>query len=176
MDKAELRKIIRQRKRQYSSEQLADLSLVLISRLLSHPKVQAAHTLLLYYSLPDEVNTHACVEQLRQMGKEILLPKVIGEGLMEIRRYTGPESMQLGAFNIMEPIGELFTDFDKIELAVVPGMSFDSAGNRLGRGKGYYDRFLAQAPHLYKLGLCFDFQKTAQVPCEANDIKMDEVL
>ncbi|MBM6993219.1 MAG: 5-formyltetrahydrofolate cyclo-ligase [Prevotella sp.] len=176
MNKSELRQLIRERKRQYSNQALEQLSLAVVSRLMNHPRVQQASTLLLYYSLPDEVNTHECIEQLYRMGKTILLPKVIDDGIMEIRHYTGAESMQLGAFNIMEPTGDLSTDYAHINLAIVPGMSFDPSGNRLGRGKGYYDRFLVQVPQLYKIGMCFDFQKVAEVPYEKTDIRMNEVL
>ena len=76
----------------------------------------------------------------------------------------------------MEPDGPLFSDYDAIDVAIIPGMSFDAEGNRLGRGKGYYDRFLAQASSVYKLGICFDFQKVEHVPHTPTDIVMDEVL
>lgn len=176
MNKSELRHIIRERKRQYSSQQLGILSLSITERLSQHPKVRSANTILLYYSLPDEVNTHSLVEKLYRENKTILLPKVIADGNMEIRVYAGEDSLVKGAFHIMEPAGALFTKYDTIDLAIIPGMSFDDKGNRLGRGKGYYDRFLARVPSLYKIGLCFDFQKTENVPCEPTDVAMDEVL
>jgi 5,10-methenyltetrahydrofolate synthetase len=80
-----------------------------------------------------------------------------------------------GAFHILEPIGEQFADYEKIDVALVPGMAFDAAGHRLGRGKGYYDRFLAAHPHLYKIGVCFPFQHVAEVPVNEYDVCMDEV-
>jgi 5-formyltetrahydrofolate cyclo-ligase len=95
---------------------------------------------------------------------------------MELHRYTGRADLQRGAFNIMEPTGALFTDYDAIEVAIVPGMAFDAEGHRLGRGKGYYDRFLAKIPHAYKIGLCFSWQLIDEVPHDTNDIMMDEVI
>ena len=95
---------------------------------------------------------------------------------MELRRYTGTSSLQPGAYGIMEPVGERFTDYATIDIAVVPGMAFDAQGHRLGRGKGYYDRFLAKVPDVYKIGLCFSWQMVDEVPSEANDIMMDEVV
>jgi 5-formyltetrahydrofolate cyclo-ligase len=76
----------------------------------------------------------------------------------------------------MEPVGTRFTDYAAIDVAVVPGMVFDAQGHRLGRGKGYYDRFLAKLPGVYKIGLCFSWQMVDEVPSEANDITMDEVM
>ena len=55
-------------------------------------------------------------------------------------------------------------------------MAFDRAKHRLGRGKGYYDRFLSNVPNIYKIGVCFDFQKVDNVPSDDFDIPMDEVL
>lgn len=106
----------------------------------------------------------------------MLLPRVTNDTDMELRRYTGTDDLQKGAFGIMEPIGAVFTDYATIDVAVVPGMAFDRDGHRLGRGKGYYDRFLARIPHVYKIGLCFAWQLVDCVPTDANDIMMDCVV
>ena len=191
MDKQELRKEIRNRKRQFSQDQLGKLSLSAISKLRKHPKVMAAHTLLLYYSLPDEVNTHEWIDELVAEGKRVLLPVVVNDKDMVIREYTGKHDLAEGSFHIMEPIGKLFPveKYPEIEVAIIPGMSFDDTGHRLGRGKGYYDRFLtklrgmeenhcerkeADGTEVYKIGICFGFQKLQEIPFESHDILMDE--
>lgn len=176
MLKMELRQEILRRKRQLTKEELRQLSLPIIQCLLSHPNVQGAKTILMYYSLPDEVYTHDAIDQLVKEGKEVLLPVVINDHELEIRQYHSPKDMREGSFHIMEPIGDRFCDYPQIDVAVIPGMSFDPDGNRLGRGKGYYDRFLAQIPQAYKIGICFDFQKCSEVPTDPYDVKVDEVL
>lgn len=192
MDKQELRKEIRNRKRQFSQDQLGELSLSAISKLRKHPKVMTAHTLLLYYSLPDEVNTHEWIDELVAEGKRVLLPVVVNDKDMVIREYTGKHDLAEGSFHIMEPIGKLFPieKYPEIEVAIIPGMSFDDTGHRLGRGKGYYDRFLtklrsmeenhcerkeADGTEVYKIGICFGFQKLQEIPFESHDILVDEV-
>ena len=192
MDKQELRKEIRNRKRQFSQDQLGELSLSAISKLRKHPKVMAAHTLLLYYSLPDEVNTHEWIDELVTEGKRVLLPVVVNDKDMVIREYTGKHDLAEGSFHIMEPIGKLFPieKYPEIEVAIIPGMSFDDTGHRLGRGKGYYDRFLtklrgmeenhcerkeAEGTEVDKIGICFGFQKLQEIPFENHDILVDEV-
>lgn len=147
-----------------------------IARLLALPEVKSARTILLYYSLDDEVFTHGAVDELLAEGKEVLLPVVVSDSEMEIRRYNGPEDLRRGSLNIMEPVGTPFTDYQSIDVVVVPGMAFDADGNRLGRGKGYYDRFLALVPDAYKIGVCFPFQKFPAVPVDDNDVKMDIII
>ena len=109
----------------------------------------------------------------RHATKKILLPVVKGDVLV-LRHYTGKGCLQAGAFNIEEPSGENFTDYDEIQLAVVPGLSFDKQGNRLGRGKGYYDKLLPLL-HTYNIGICHHFQAREEIPVEPFDRKMDEV-
>ena len=176
MDKNILRQEMIQRKRQFTAHSLRELSLAIIARLLAHPRVQAAQTIMLYHSLPDEVYTHDAIKQLSAVGKQVLLPAVIDETHLELRPYEGENDLQLGAMNIFEPIGAPFTAYEQIEVVVVPGVSFDANGNRLGRGRGYYDRFLLQVPQAYKLGICFDFQKVAHVPTGSSDVPMNEVI
>ena len=178
MDKKELRQFIRNKKRQYSSSQLEELSLSVLSRLNGNEHLQRAETILMYYSLPDEVNTHAYIDQLLTEGKKILLPEVIDGENMVIREYTGKHDLKEGAFHIMEPIGSLFPEerYQELDLAIIPGMAFDQQGNRLGRGKGYYDRFLQKIPQVYKIGICFPFQLVDEIPTEETDIKMDAIM
>ena len=190
MLKEGLRLAMRLRKQQYSLQQLKELSKPVISRL--KPRLAEAQTIMAYYSLPDEVYTHQLIDDLLAAGKTIVLPHVIDGERMELRRYTGPQDLREGAFGIMEPYGEPFTDYHLIDIALIPGIAFDADGHRLGRGRGYYDRFLSShlltvptvpepvegvegfTPHL--IGICFDFQKVESVPHDANDIPVDMVI
>lgn len=178
MHKAELRREMRHRKQQYSQRQLEQLSLPVIDRLKPHLK--EAQTIMAYYSLLDEVYTHQLINDLVAEGKTVLLPKVLDSTTMELRRYTGPHDLTEGTFGIMEPVGEPFTDYQLIDVALIPGVAFDADGHRLGRGRGYYDRFLAShlsplTSHLL-IGVCFDFQKVDAVPYDANDIPVNMVI
>lgn len=176
MSKSELRKLIRLKKKEYDDEELIRMSQNIIKSLLSHPAIKTAKTVVMYYSLPDEVYTHNAINNLVNNGKTVLLPAVINEQEMVLRHYAGTGDLRQGAFDIMEPTGEIFTDYAKVDVAIIPGMGFDNNNNRLGRGKGYYDRFLSKMPHVYKIGICFDFQKYSYIPTDENDIKMDEVI
>lgn len=146
----------------------------ILAALEAHPAFGAANTVLLYYSLPDEVDTHEFVQKWSR-EKRILLPVVVGDDL-ELRIYTGPEDLSTGSYGIEEPTGELFTNYAAIDFIAVPGVAFDGNGNRLGRGKGYYDRLLPHIPAAYKAGICFPFQLVEEVPAEPFDIRMDEII
>lgn len=172
MTKQELRKELRERHEQHAPEE----SEAVVRRLLAHPHMQQAAVVALYYSLPDEVCTHQLADLLAATGKTVLLPRVTDDENMEWHRYTGSHDLRIGAFGIMEPVGERYTDYGSIELAVVPGMAFDREGHRLGRGRGYYDRFLSRVPNIYKIGVCFKSRLLDHVPTGTHDVAMDEVI
>lgn len=145
-----------------------------MARLEAHPAFRQAQTVLLYHSLKDEVQTHAFIEKWSRQ-KRIILPVVAGH-VLELRIYTGPGDLSIGSYGIAEPTGELFTDYVSIDLAVIPGVAFDLAGHRLGRGKGYYDKLLPLLPSALKIGLCFPFQLVEKVPAEPFDICMNIII
>ena len=197
--KEDLRREIRRRKQQYTPSQLEELSEPIIARL--RPLLVDARVILAYYSLPDEVNTHQLIDDLVAEGKTVLLPKVLDTTTMELRLYTGPHDLAPGPFGILEPTGSpfhlsTFSPFPPSSemVALIPGVAFDALGHRLGRGRGYYDRFLrtmGTVPSVssaanYRgtvpsvrpclLGLCFDFQKVPSVPVDPTDISVDQVI
>ncbi|MBR5542265.1 MAG: 5-formyltetrahydrofolate cyclo-ligase [Bacteroides sp.] len=170
--KKQLRKLIREEKKRHSAPELMATSTALLELVETHPRFIAAQTILCYYSLGDEVQTHAFVEKWHTR-KKILLPVVVGD-ILELRHYTGKDCLKVGAYGIEEPTGEDFTQFHEIEFGIIPGLSFDKQGNRLGRGKGYYDKLL---PFLqsYHIGICYRFQAMEEIPAEPFDRPMDEV-
>lgn len=171
MNKQELRQHIRALKKQYLTEGLSPCEI-----LLRHPRIATCQHILAYSALPDEVPTQELLDLLAKQGKKVLLPRVVSDTDMVLHSYTGKHDLQVGAYGILEPTGALFTDYDAINVAIVPGMAFDAEGHRLGRGKGYYDRFLSRVPNIYKIGLCFSWQMVDDVPSDEHDIVMDEVI
>lgn len=175
--KSSLRSYIRSKKKEYSATQLAEMSDAVCSSILEDGVWRVVNTILLYYPLTDEVDVRALIRRADMQGKLVLLPKVVGEEL-ELRVYQGESSLAKGAFNIMEPVGELFPEerYGEIDMAVIPGMAFTPRGARLGRGKGFYDRLLPKLSNAWKVGACFPFQVMDEIPTEAHDIKLDEVV
>ena len=168
--KTVLRQQMRAAKEKHAS-QLTQWSKETVERLKL--RLGESRVVMAYWPLSDEVDILPLISWLVAEGKTVLLPKVLDDETMELRRYTSPADLAEGAFHIQEPVGAAFTDYEMIDVALVPGMAFDAAGHRLGRGKGYYDRFLSAHPRLYKIGVCFPFQRVPLVPSEPHDVCMD---
>ena len=163
-----------ERKKALTPEENREKSFQLFSFLEQCELFAKAHVVLLYYSLPDEVYTHEFIEKWAE-EKTLILPVVKGQEL-ELHPYTRKDDLKIGSFHIMEPDSPIFVNEKKIELAVVPGVSFDTAGNRLGRGKGYYDRLLPRLDS-YNIGVCFQLQLYKGIlPHENFDLPMNAVL
>lgn len=175
MEKAEVRKQMRELKRAVPMEEKLRRSEGIMRRVEQMPEFADAHVVLMYWSMADEVQTHAFVDQWYN-EKTVLLPCVQGDDLV-LRPYTGPECIIAGEqFGIGEPTGPEYTDLERVELIIVPGVAFDRSGNRMGRGRGFYDRLLKSTPNAKKFGVAYDFQILDKIPVEPHDVKMDRVV
>ena len=131
----------------------------------------------LFAPLPDEIDISPL---LRTVGCRVVLPRVAdgpnGEPEMEFYDFD-PAAMTRGAYGIDEPQGEVPCPPERIDLMVVPGMAFTREGTRLGRGKGYYDRYIAREGfRARRIGVCFRHQLLAELPAEPHDRRMDIVV
>ncbi len=169
--KKELRGHIKLLKTKYTPRQLQTWSEEICCQIKNLSVWQSAKTVMLYNALPDEVNTK---QLLDEQSKIILLPAVEENDLI-IRTYEENDNFRKGSYGIQEPTGEIFNELNTIDLIVIPGIAFDQNMNRMGRGKGYYDRFLPQTKAV-KIGICFDFQLMENIQAEDFDVKMDLII
>lgn len=133
---------------------------------------QLADKILMYHSLPDELETHRFLKKWKDI-KRFYLPRVNGVNL-EILPYE-ESRLEIGSFHIEEPTGNDPVSIDEIELLIIPGVAFDRSGRRLGRGKGFYDRLL-QGGSATKIGVGYEFQLVDELPSEPHDIPMDIII
>ncbi len=172
--KKALRKEIAAKKKEHTKEELNQLSDMIMQRLEQDKLFQAASCVALYHALPGEVQTAHLIDKWHQQ-KRLLLPLIVGDDL-KLLLYEGPQSVQIGQYGILEPKPCCKEISEKeIDLIIVPGVAFDKEKNRMGRGKGFYDRLLSTL-NCPKIGVCFDFQITPNVPVEPFDKKMDYVI
>lgn len=170
------KEIIRQRmkylKKNLSEEQKQLAAEKVFHRIESNNDFIKATTILLYWSMPDELPTHDFIKKW-SVSKSIFLP-VVKEHHMTIRPFTKEGSLTKGKWNLMEPMtGD---DYLKIvDLVIVPGVAFDRKKQRLGRGKGYYDKYFKEK-RIKKWGICYDFQLYDTIPSTSFDVMMNKIF
>ena len=147
-------------------------SLELCARL--EPQLQSAHRILFFSPLADELDIWPLLEKLLRGKKICALPAFdAAAGFYAARRVLNLETdIVTGKFGVSEPLPECEAiPLDQFDLVLVPGLAFDVSGNRLGRGRGFYDRILSAASGV-KCGVAYDFQVLDQIPVEAHDAKV----
>ncbi len=147
----------------------------IFKKLKAQEKFRRAKGVLVYSSFRNEVKTDRIIALMEDLGKVIYLPVVMGDGCLVACKNS--DITQRNTYGISEPV-PVETDLldnEKIDLAVCPGVGFDRSLNRIGFGKGYYDRFLSKAA-VYKIGLCYDFQMVDSVYPDPHDVPMDMVI
>jgi 5-formyltetrahydrofolate cyclo-ligase len=171
-NKNEIRSQIRELKKELSENQKVLAADSVLKKIESLPEFKIAKTILMYWSTADELPTHKFVEKW-SAEKEILLPSVVGDDIV-LKKYSGKKNLKRGNLGIYEPeTNGLYVG--KIDLAIIPGIAFDFKRNRLGRGKGYYDRFFNDV-ETQKWGVGFDFQVISSVPANKDDKPMNKVI
>lgn len=172
-EQSSLRGIIEQRRRIYPRESVVNDSKLIVERLEALEAFRSAKTVLLYYPIHHEVDLRDLIHRYKD-EKTILLP-VTHRRKMEVRPYTGEESLKHGRHRIPEP--QTATYKGAIDLIVCPGVVFDKHKHRIGRGGGYYDKFLKKHPLATKIGVCFDFQlRNRDIPQQRFDHPMSMVV
>ncbi len=132
-----------------------------------------ADTVMAYAAIPPEVDLSPVLEAILATGKTLVLPRCEEDGIMTARRIDDLGQLVSGAYGIPEPTSDAPVILAKeIALILVPGLAFDAAGRRLGRGKGYYDRFLADFCGK-NMGICGQLMQ--EIPVEPHDITMDAI-
>lgn len=172
MIKSDIRRRIKNMRMMLSDLEKAGAAEQVFSRLEQTAAFLMADHILMYHSLPDELSTHRFLKKW-DARKHFYLPRVNGVNL-EILPYD-ESRLELGSFHIEEPTGSDMVDPEVLELIVVPAVAYDEKGNRLGRGKGFYDRLLSTTAAA-KIGVAYEFQLLDDIPTEPHDVPMDMVI
>jgi len=174
--KKALRREIKALKKEISPRERHIRSEMIMKKVENHPAFASARTVFIFWSMDDEVDTRDLIKKWADR-KRFILPAVNGNEL-HLKEFTGIQKLVSGAtYEIPEPEGKPFIDYDDIDLAIIPGVAFDRDNNRLGRGKAYYDKTLHRLKGKAELiGICYDFQLVDKVPTEPHDVKLDGVI
>ncbi len=172
MDKSIIRKKVLEKRKLIKNKQILDEKIK--NNLLSEEIIRKRKNILVYVSLKDEVDTISLIKELFKLEKNVYVPKVIGSKIV-FYKINSLNELKIGSFNILEPTGNLAFDNSSDSCIIVPGLLFDNFNNRLGYGKGYYDRFLSNLD-IYKIGICYQEFKVAKLKTLKHDVKMDKVI
>lgn len=175
MDKTELRREIRARKRAMTEEEIETRSAKLAQLFFASEAYQKAKTIYGYLPYNQEVRTVPMLERALKDGKKVAVPKVYGEE-MKFLYLDDLNAVAKGYSGIPEPIADEPVAHDETALVLMPGLAFDPQGHRIGYGGGFYDKFLAAEPNHPTLALCYEFQMLPKLDVEDHDIPVDTVL
>jgi 5-formyltetrahydrofolate cyclo-ligase len=171
-EKSRLRLLLLKQRRALSAQEVSEKSQRIFSYLQTFSLFLRAQTIVLYSAEPDEVQTETIWHEAINLGKAVYYPRITTDraDLEFVRRLPGMPLLP-GTFNIPIPPGnDLLTGLSATDIVLTPGVGFDHAGHRLGRGKGYYDRaFRGVLANACRIALTFSFQVVPQVPVTVAD-------
>lgn len=174
MDKKMLRKDVRSRIAAMSCSQKELASACMRLHVKECIDSCNAGVVALFAPLSDEPQMWPLVEELSK-SKTVVLPRVEGD-VMNFYCYT-TDGLSKGFFGIMEPVEGEAVEPSVIDMIVVPGVAFTADGWRMGRGKGYYDKYMSRDGfRAVKVGICYSCQLVDELPVEAHDVGMDKVI
>ena len=175
MDKKELRKQIREKKRAMTASEIESVSARLGQQFAASEAYRQAKSIYGYLPYNQEVRTVPMLEQAIRDGKRVAVPKCYGDEMRFIW-MDDLSKVEKGYAGIPEPIADGPVADDAHALVLMPGLAFDPEGRRIGYGGGFYDRFLAKEPEHPTLALCYAFQMLPKLETEEFDIPVDTVL
>lgn len=174
MTKDEIRAAAVSGRRALSHEDITEKSRAISTRLM--PFLEKAGTVMCYIAAFNEPRTADIIQRLFDAGKKIVVPVSDASTCTIHPSYlTSPDRLVRGEYGIPEPAEFIPADIGDIDISVIPGIAFDRSGMRIGFGKGYYDRFLAEFSGT-KIGLCYELQLYDSIPHDSHDIPMDIII
>ena len=179
MEKAKARSIGREKVARLTPHEKDDKSRTITRRLWNLRELQKARTVMAFASLDDEANLYPLWRDLVEDTRTLVFPVLAGEeGRMDVHRVEALErDLRPGKFGLPEPHDGAPVDPRTIDFMFVPAMAYDFRGHRLGRGGGYYDRFVSgRAPQAFRCGVVFECQVTRSVPVRPHDCLVDALI
>ncbi len=173
--KVEIREEILKRRKEVSGQKLREASQSILEKLITLSVWKEAKCVYAYMDTNHEIMTNKLIEYAWQQGKEVAVPKVRGLD-MEFYVIHSFSECENGYFGILEPIEGLKKSKAENALIIVPGVAFDEKCNRIGYGKGFYDRFLMNHRECTTVGIAGEWQMVKEIPAEDTDISLDYLI
>lgn len=196
LNKSVLRNEILNKRKSLSKDKIANTSELLCNKIINHPKYKDANIILAYMAQDGEIDLEVLMKDAISKDKKVYIPKVLRKHTMEFYRYTNKDDLEISNFGILEPKEKeplQISETDQI-FVIVPGVTFDKSGNRIGYGGGFYDTYLSNlldkynnkstktkitdktTSSIYTLAPCYNFQLIDFIKSEDFDIPVMEVI
>ncbi|MCR5756579.1 MAG: 5-formyltetrahydrofolate cyclo-ligase [Selenomonas sp.] len=165
------RRELRDAYRQKASQRMIDVFCAL-------PDFKAPRSIMCYAPMDDEVQIHALIQRWLDLGCTIAMPRIVSKGEMEAVSLSSLDDLIAGTYGIRTPDpdkGQVLSPED-LDMIIVPGVAFDTRGERLGMGAGFYDAYLAKAVHAKRIALAYSCQLVAAIPMEEHDMLVHKII
>ncbi|MDW7669344.1 MAG: 5-formyltetrahydrofolate cyclo-ligase [Bacillota bacterium] len=181
MNKNEIRKVISKRRKSMSENEVKEKSKIIIEKLMNTDEFKKAKNLMVFLSFDNEVYTFDLIEKAMNMGKKVIVPYTVKDTceIIPTLLKSIEEDLEVSNYGYMEPKKDKIQPIleENIDMTVVPGLAFDEKMNRIGFGKGYYDRYLTKTKKESKnIAIAYDYQVLEEIPSEDFDVKMDYII
>jgi 5-formyltetrahydrofolate cyclo-ligase len=177
--KQQLRKQILQKRNTLTRKEVLEKSMKIQHHLMNFSWYQEAMCILFYVSFHNEVHTHEMIQESLKNGKHVVVPKTDCQNKeLILSTLSCWDDLCSGSYSILEPRDDCIkkVPLTSIDLCIIPGVVFDSQGNRIGHGGGYYDRLFQMNSQAHRLGLAYELQIVPSIPIEAHDIKVEKII
>lgn len=172
--KKDIRKHVLKLRSQLKQKEWEEKSRKIQDKVVTHPFFLCAETIYCYIDYRNEVATRSIIQKAWELHKKVAVPKVEGNELI-FYYISSLSNLEIGYKGILEPCTNQNAD-DKDALIIVPGVAFDLNRNRIGYGKGFYDRYMAKHPGFKTIGIAFSCQIISQIEAEQFDCKPDVLI
>ena len=175
--KSDIRAFARERRAAIPAEERATLSSAAAGRLATLPECLSAELVAGYFATAEEIDPAPALKTIGALGATIAYPRIAGPGSLTLHAVSGDLDVEDGPFGIRQPtMASPAVDPAEVDVVIVPGVAFDAAGQRVGYGGGYYDRFLPRTGNAFRVGLCFEEQLLGAIPTQEHDVSVDVVV
>lgn len=149
---------------------------IIFNKIINDELFNSSKVIGIYYSLPSEVDTHTLIEYALSIGKVVCLPKIVKDE-MKFYKIDYGTRLKKSKFGVLEPPSKKVNLIlvDDIDLLIVPGICFDINRNRIGFGKGYYDKYISNH-YINTIGICFSEQIIDHIKTDKHDVKVNKLI
>jgi len=173
--KADIRKMLKTARAELPEAARLDYSNSITEQVLKLDEIKNARTIFIYISYATEVRTHELIKALLAAGKTLAVPKIVDSDFMQAESFSSWEDLVPGELGILTP-GNSRPCSGPFDVALTPGLGFTLSGQRMGFGRGYYDKWFAQNKVSHKIALAYEAQLVEDIPVDDTDVPMEKIV